>query len=120
MKRSIFCGLLAAMLLSTPAQAAQVEQTPRAERSVIVQVDGHWLDSRGVVREGVTYVPLRTLLDALGDWTLTWDAGTAAAVAVSGDRTLIADPAADTVTLDGVSHSADVSVEQAAPGPLRW
>lgn len=112
MKRSIFCGLLAAMLLSTPAQAAQVEQTERAERSVIVQVDGHQLDSRGVVRDGVTYVSLRALLDALGDWTLTWDAGAAAAVAVSGDRTLIADPAADTVTLDGVSHSAGVSVEQ--------
>ena len=100
------------MLLSTPAQAAQIEQTERAERSVIVQVDGHWLDSRGVVRDGVTYVPLRALLDALGDWTLTWDAGAAAAVAVSGERTLIADPAADTVTLDGVSHSAGVSVEQ--------
>lgn len=38
MKRSIFCGLLAAMLMSTPAQAAQIEQTERAERSVIVQV----------------------------------------------------------------------------------
>lgn len=112
MKRSIFCGLLAAMLMSTPAQAAQIEQAERAERSVIVQVDGHWLDSRGVVRDGVTYVPLGTLLDALGDWTLTWDAGTATAVAVSGDRTLIADPAADTVTLDGTSHSAGVSVEQ--------
>lgn len=112
MKRSIFYGLLAAVLLSTPAQAAQMEQTQRAERSVVVQVDGHWLDSRGVVRDGVTYVPLGALLDALGDWTLTWDAGAAAAVAVSGERTLIANPAADTVTLDGVSHSAVVSVEQ--------
>lgn len=112
MKRSIFCGLLAAMLLSTPAQAAQTEECERTERSVAVQVDGHRLDSHGVVRQGATYVPLGALLDALGDWTLTWDAGASAAVAVSGDRTLIADPAADTVTLDGVSHSADVSVEQ--------
>ena len=112
MKRSIFCGLLVAILLSMPAQAAQVEQTERAERSVVVQVDGHWLESRGVVRDGVTYVSLGALLDTLGDWTLTWDTGTAAAMAVSGDRTLIADPAADTVTLDGVSHSAVVSVEQ--------
>lgn len=115
MKRSIFCGLLTAMLLSTPAQAvaaAPAEETVRTERTVPVQIDGHLLDWSGIVRQGVTYVPLRNLLDTLGGWTLTWDAGTRAAVAVSGDRRLTADPTADTITLDGVSRSGKVSVEQ--------
>ena len=66
----------------------------------------------GLIEAGDETWAVNTLLDALGDWTLTWDAGAAAAVAVSGERTLIADPAAGTVTLDGVSHSTVVSVEQ--------
>ena len=112
MKRSIFCGLLAAMLLSTPAQAAQIEQTERAERSVIVQVDGHWLDSRGVVRDGVTYVPLRSLMEAFGGWEIWWDSQKKVAVAQSKAMRLTVDPAADTISAGGHTYRGEVFIER--------
>ena len=64
MKRQVLCGLLAAASLSLPVQAA---------RAVPVQADGTVLKSGSYVEQGVTYVPLRYLLDALGGWTVSWD-----------------------------------------------
>ena len=61
MKRGILCGLLAAALLVLPARAA---------RTVPVQVDGQLLTVRGTLESGVTYIPLRTLLDTLGGWSV--------------------------------------------------
>ena len=59
MKKSILCGLLAAALLALPARAA---------RTVPVQVDGERLAGTAHLESGVTYVPLRYLLDRLGGW----------------------------------------------------
>ena len=57
MKRTLLCGLLAAVSLSLPAHAA---------RTVPVQVDGQRLAGTAYLEQGVTYVPLRSLLDAFG------------------------------------------------------
>jgi N-acetylmuramoyl-L-alanine amidase len=103
MKRSLLCGLLAAMTLSLPAHAAA--------RTVPVQVDGTQLSCTAYLDQGVTYVPLRSLLDAFGGWTLEWDSQTRTAVADSSAHTLTADPAADTVTVDGLSYTGTVYVE---------
>ena len=64
MKRKLLCGLLAALTLT----CATVKAAP--SRVVPVQVDGTVL-SQGVnyLQSGVTYVPLRGLLDAFGGWT---------------------------------------------------
>ena len=102
MKKAILCGLLAAALLSAPAKAA---------RQVPVQVDGALLERRGTLENGVTYVPLRTLLDHLGGWELEWDSTKKQAVATSGERTLTADPSADTIVLDGMEYGGSVYVE---------
>lgn len=102
MKKALLCGLLAAALLSVPAKAA---------RQVPVQVDGELLPSRGTLESGVTYVPLRMLLDHLGGWELEWDSRAKQAVATSGGQTLIADPDTDTVTLDGMAYEGSVYVE---------
>ena len=61
MKRKLLCGLLAALTLT----CATVKAAP--SRVVPVQVDGTVL-SQGVnyLQSGVTYVPLRGLLDAFG------------------------------------------------------
>ena len=102
MKREVLCGLLAAASMSLPAQAA---------RAVPVQVDGGLLQSGSYVEQGVTYVPLRYLLDALGGWTVSWDSAEQEAVAVSGSLRLAADPAADTITIGGREYAGRVTVE---------
>ena len=98
----VLCGLLAAAALALPAQAA---------RAVPVQVDGAVLEAPGRLENGVTYVPLRALLDAFGGWEVFWDSGARAAVAVSGGAKLTADPASGTVTVDGERYPARVTVE---------
>jgi len=104
MKVKLLCGLLAAALLTTSAKAAV--------RTVPVQVDGEALSGRFYLEAGVTYVPLRSLLDALGGWELTWDSAEQQAVAVSGSTRLTADPALDQVRVDGETLSGRVTVEQ--------
>lgn len=99
--KAALCGLLAAASLSATAQAA---------RAVPVQVDGQTLSGVSYLEDGVTYVPLRYLLDALGGWEVRWDSEARAAVAVSGSARLTADPAENTVTVDGESLSGQVTV----------
>ena len=106
MKRKLLCGLLAALALT----CATVKAAP--SRVVPVQVDGTVL-SQGVnyLRSGVTYVPLRGLLDAFGGWSIWWDSGERTAEAASGSHRVSADPAADTVTVNGRTYSGEVFVE---------
>lgn len=101
-KRLLPC-LLAALLLTAPARAA---------RTVPVQIDGEELSAVCHLEEGVTYVPLRALLDTLGGWQLEWDSRQRAAVAVSGGSSLTANPAASTVTVDGETRSGRVYVQE--------
>lgn len=100
--RRLLCGLLAALTLSLPTQAA---------RTAPVQVDGQQLAGRSYVEQGVTYVPLRYLLDALGGWQITWDSVAQQAAAVSESRRLTASPVRDEIRLDGQALSGRVTVE---------
>ncbi|MBE6963179.1 MAG: cell wall hydrolase [Ruminococcaceae bacterium] len=101
MKRAL-CGLLAAASLSLPARAA---------RTIPVQVDGRHLPGVSYVDSGVTYVPLRTLLDTLGGWEIWWDSTEKMAVATSADHDLAADPDENRITINGVDYSGRVTVE---------
>lgn len=101
MKRSLLSALLISALLTTPAQAA---------REIPVQVDGTPLSAPSYVERGVSYIPLRSLLDAFGGWTVRWDAARQAAVASSKTHELEANPAQDTLTLNGQVYPAEVSV----------
>lgn len=101
--RRALLGLLAALTLAVPARAA---------RTVPVQIDGTALEAVCHLENGVTYVPLRALLNALGGWELAWDKELRAAVAVSGDSQLTASPAAGTVTVDGSARSGRVYVRE--------
>lgn len=91
-------------LLAVPARAAR--------RSVPVQADGAVVTAAAYVEQGVTYVPLRALLNALGDWTVWWDSGAGQAAAVSGGNSLRADPAANTVAVNGTRLPGRVTVER--------
>ena len=100
--KKLLCSLLLAACLTVPARAA---------RTVPVQVDGQLLSARGTLESGVTYVPLRALLDTLGGWTLWWDSAAGKAAAVSGGTRLTADPNSDTVTVGSRSFSGSVYVK---------
>lgn len=100
--KKLLCSLLLAACLVTPARAA---------RTVPVQVDGQLLMVQGTLESGVTYIPLRTLLDTLGDWSVWWDSGEKTAVAVSGDTRLTANPDANTVTVNGQTYDGQVYVK---------
>ena len=104
MKRTRFCGFFvtAALACVLPVQAA---------RTVPVQVDGERLTTAGYLDRGITYVPLRSLLNAFGGWELTWDASAGQAVATCGANQLTADPASNTVTVDGAVYTSDVSIQ---------
>ena len=99
MKRTLLCGLLAAAALCLPAQAA---------RPASLQVDGKLLENSAYVEKGTTYVPLRELLDALGDWNIWWDGS--AARAVSGDASLSAEPGGGRLTVNGKSYPCVIDV----------
>lgn len=99
MKRIFFVGLLAAASLCLPVQAA---------RPAEAQVDGALLETPSYVEEGVTYAPLRDLLEALGDWTVWWDGSCARAV--SEDASLSADPDANVLTVNGKRYPCVVDV----------
>ena len=108
MKQRIFQRLLMtaaiAGLLTVGAHAAR--------RSVPVQVDADTLPVRGYVDSGVTYVPLRALLNGLdAGWRVWWDSSAGQAAAESEDDTLRADPAADTLTVNSRTFHGRVTVE---------
>ena len=83
-----------------------------ARRSVPVQADGKAVTSAAYVEQGVTYVPLRALLTALGGWEVWWDSGNGQAAAASQSGSLRADPAANTVTVSGRTLPGRVTVER--------
>ncbi len=101
--RALVLGLLAALVLAVPAGAV---------RTVPVQIDGTELEAVCHLEGGVTYVPLRALLNALGGWEVSWDKGQRAAVAVSGSSRLTASPAKGAVTVDGRTRSGRVYVQE--------
>ena len=104
MKRKIMTGLLAAALAAGAAVPAA------AERTVPVQVDGAVLATVSYLESGVTYVPLRALLDAFGGWEIHWDAAKGEAEASCGTTQLAADPEADIITVNGHTYSGSVTV----------
>ncbi len=70
-------------------------------RTVPVQVDGFALDGECYLEDGVTYVPLRALLNAFGDWELRWDRSIQSAVGASPDHVLRISPASGRIETDG-------------------
>ena len=107
MKRRACKRLLTAAVLC----AALTVPTRAARRSVPVQIDGNPIAVSAYVERGVTYVPLRALLNTMGAWDVWWDEATGRAAAASDDIHLWADPAADTVTVDEKTVRGRVTVE---------
>ena len=105
------CGKTASRLLCSLLAAASLSLSADAVRTVPVQVDGSHLQGTSYLESGVTYVPLRHLLDAFGGWKITWDHETQQAVAVSNNVRLSADPAKDMITIGDDILEGRVTVE---------
>ena len=106
MKRTLFCALLAAAALSSSAFSYRAQ--------VPVQVDGTRI-ADGYIENGSTYVSLRALLGAMGDWDIRWDGESRQAAATLGSQRLTVSPAENTLTLDGERLQGTVHLE---PEPL--
>lgn len=108
MKRKLLCALLAAASLTCtmPVQAAAA-----SERTVPVQVDGEILSGISTLRAGVTYVPMRTLLETFGGWDVWWDAQNQEAKATADGFHVTADPADGTITVNGITYLGIVYVQ---------
>lgn len=97
-------GILLFAALTVPVQAAR--------RSVPVQIDGEILTASAYVNQGVTYVPLRALLQKLDrSWSVWWDHQQQEAAAMCGSTELRADPAEHTIQIGEKTYSGRVSVE---------
>ena len=95
MKRKLLLCLLAAVLaLGVPFA--------KAASPVRVQVDGNPLSGTSYLVEGVTYAPIRALLNAFGGWTISWDSASRSAVARSGGETVTAGIGRRYITVNGV------------------
>jgi len=110
MKQKLLGGAAAA-LLSLSLMAAPASAAPR---TIPVTVDGVLLQGVSYVDHGVTTVPLRTLLDAVGGWHIRWDAGKGRAVAVTGGVVLTAKPNEKSVVINSrrCSVPAPVYIEK--------
>ena len=103
MKRTLtalLLGLCLCLSLAIPAAAAP--------RTVPVTVDDALLPGQSYLSGGVTSVPLRNLLDALGGWQLSWNRETRQAEAVSGGRSIQAKPGAQEFRVNGVRYPGTV------------
>ena len=108
MKRKLFAGLLACLLL-----AGAMPMSSRASvRTIPVQVDGETLSGTSYLEKGVTYVPLRYLLDFFGGWTVYWDSQAGAAVGEQGPLKLVATPATNKIRIGDQLISGRVFVEK--------
>ena len=101
MKRTLLCGLIAAVSLSCSAFAYRPQ--------VPVQVDGTRI-TNGYIENGSTYVSLRALLSAMGAWDIQWNNSTKEASAHSAARSLTASPNENRITVDGHSYSGTVTL----------
>lgn len=95
MKRKLLLLLLSFCLLSTAVSAAG--------RSIPVIVDDALLPGTSYVEQGVTSVPLRFLMEALGDWRVYWDSSSGQAIAESASGKVLARPGEWQITVNGQS-----------------
>ena len=107
MNRKLLAGFSAA-LLSLSAASLPAAAAPR---TVPVTVDGALLSGVSYLENGVTSVPLRTLLDTAGGWNIYWDSDGRQAVAeTEGRLTVTAKPGETVLTINGEDTAAPSAV----------
>ena len=93
-----FSAALLTLSALTPAAAAA--------RTVPVTVDGALLSGTSYLEQGVTHVPLRSLCEALGGWSVFWDAALDAAIAQKANALLTVRPGEPSLLFNGAVYDA--------------
>lgn len=102
--------LAAAALCAALSLSALTPSAFASGRAVPVTVDGVRLSAGGYLADGVTAVPMRTLLDAAGGWTVAWDGENQLAVAYNEEGlTLSTRPGESTVWVGDSPHAAPMA-----------
>ena len=97
---------LAALLLCAALSALLTSSASAFSRTVSAAVNGRTITEDALLSDGVTYVPIRSFFDALGDFTVQWEGETRSAVA-AGDGHYIAAPVGkETLYINGSALTA--------------
>ena len=88
-------------LLSALCALAISASCAAAAHAVDVRVNGKMLSTDSIVRNGMTYSPLASLLDALGGWETVWDSAQRCALTDTDLFTLRVPAGEDFVFVDG-------------------
>ena len=106
MRRKLLSAAAAALL----TLSALTPTATAAARTVPVTVDGALLPGVSYLENGVTAVPLRTLLDAAGGWTVAWDGANGLAVAYQPGRTVSMRPGERVLWVNDRCHAVPSAV----------
>ena len=100
-------------LLSALCALAISASCATAAHAVDVRVNGQTLPIASIARDGTTYTPLASLLDALGGWDSTWDSAQRCVLASTDLFTLRVPVDEDFVFVDGFLFglNADIFIE---------
>ncbi|MGM9618851.1 MAG: cell wall hydrolase [Oscillospiraceae bacterium] len=99
MKRLLTALLACALLTGLPLLRPQA-----ASRTVSAEVNGRALTGSAYLTNGTTYVPIRSLLGALGQWEVHWESGTRSAVASGYGHYITAVTGSQALYIDGVAY----------------
>ena len=97
---------LAALLLCAVLSALLTTSASAGSRTVSAAVNGRTITEDALLSDGVTYVPIRSFLDALGDFTVQWESETRSAVAAGSGHYLAAPVGKATLYLNGSTLTA--------------
>lgn len=102
--------LLTLLLLLAAVAGFLPIRSEASARTVSAAVNGRIVTDRALLADGVTYVPVRSILSALGNWEIHWEGTTRSAVATGSGHYLAA-----------VTGSRDFYINGSrlrSPGPL--
>lgn len=97
---------LAALLLCTALSTLLTTSASAGSRTVSAAVNGRTITENALLDRGVTYVPIRSFLGALGDFTVEWEGETRSAVAAGRGHYLTVPVGKETLYVNGKALTA--------------
>lgn len=102
---------LTALLLCAALSALLPASASASSRTVSAAVNGRTITDHAVLSDGVTYVPIRNFLSALGDFTVQWERETRSAVAAGSGHYITAPVGSDLLHINGSTLNAPAKTQ---------